>query len=266
MPYLNLAIDDLKDFLMDLQSGVIAVLIVGFLLGLKHATDVDHVVAVSTIVSSQRNIWRSFWIGCSWGSGHSAPLIVLGIIILLLKDAALHRLETVEPYLELGVGVMLIYLGASIGWNLLRGKMHIHAHDHGNGTHVHVHASHSTAEEDDGDEAREGGFFIFGKPILRARSFVIGVVHGLAGSAAVMVALLPTIDSVAVGIGYLLIFSIGTMLSMTALTLVLAVPFKHAVNSQKLHRVLVSAAGAFSAIVGAILIAEITLDITILPI
>ena len=106
---------------MDLQSGALLALTLGFLLGLKHATDADHVVAVSTIVSEYRNAWRGIWVGASWGLGHSTPLLVLGVIILLLKDAILDRYEEIASVLEFGVAVMLVFLGAQVFWNLRRG-------------------------------------------------------------------------------------------------------------------------------------------------
>ena len=180
---------------MDIHSGILAVLAFGFLLGLKHATDADHVVAVANIVRKERNIWQSIWLGASWGAGHSVPLLILGAVILIIKDVALQRYETVAPYLELGVGIMLIYLGISAAWNVLRGKLHMHQHDHGAGPHVHVHASHQSSESHRRAKNLHNSFFFLGKPVFRAKSFAIGIVHGLAGSAAVMVALLPTIDS-----------------------------------------------------------------------
>ena len=125
---------------MELESGVMAALTLGFLLGLKHATDADHVVAVSTIVSEYRNAWRGIWVGGSWGLGHTTPLMVLGIIILVFKEVVLDIYETVAPVFEFGVGVMLIFLGAQVFWNLRRGRLHLHQHAHDNGPHVHIHA------------------------------------------------------------------------------------------------------------------------------
>ena len=250
---------------MDIHSGILAVLAFGFLLGLKHATDADHVVAVANIVRKERNIWQSIWLGASWGAGHSVPLLILGAVILIIKDVALQRYETVAPYLELGVGIMLIYLGISAAWNVLRGKLHMHQHDHGAGPHIHVHASHQSSESHRRTKNLHNSFFILGKPVFRAKSFAIGIVHGLAGSAAVMVALLPTIDSTWTGLGYIALFSIGTMLSMAALTIVLAVPFRATTAKNKLNRLVTLAAGALSIAVGTILITETVLDATIMP-
>ena len=250
---------------MDIHSGILAVLAFGFLLGLKHATDADHVVAVANIVRKERNIWQSIWLGASWGAGHSVPLLILGAVILIIKDVALQRYETVAPYLEIGVGIMLIYLGISAAWNVMRGKLHIHQHDHGAGPHVHVHASHQSSESHRRTKNLHNRFFFLGKPVFRAKSFAIGIVHGLAGSAAVMVALLPTINSTWNGLGYIALFSIGTMLSMAALTIILALPFKISAARQTLNRAITLTAGTLSIAIGTILISETVLNATIMP-
>ncbi len=249
---------------MDIQSGLVAVLAFGFLLGLKHATDADHVVAVANIVGKEHNIWQSIWIGTSWGAGHSVPLIMLGSIILITKDVTLHYYEAVAPYFEIGVGIMLIYLGISAAWNVLRGNLHIHQHDHGAGPHIHVHASHAQ-ESHQRAKPLHNSFFILGRPVFRVKSFAIGIVHGLAGSAAVMVALLPTIDSTLTGLGYISLFSIGTMLAMSALTIILALPFKISATRQTFNRAITLTAGTLSIALGAVLITESLLDTTIMP-
>ena len=164
---------------MDLESGAMAALVLGFVLGLKHATDADHVVAVSTIVSEQRNAWQGIWVGGSWGLGHTTPLLLLGIVILLFKDAVLDSYERVAPVFEFGVGVMLVALGAQVFWNLRRGRLHLHQHVQDSGPHVHIHATHSP--EAVPEVERLHGFFRPGKPFFRMKSFVIGIVHGLAG-------------------------------------------------------------------------------------
>ena len=249
---------------MDIETGALAVLILGFLLGLKHATDADHVVAVSTIVTEQRNVWRGLWIGASWGAGHSTPLLILGLIILVLKDVVLGQYEAIAPFLEFGVGVMLVYLGASVVWNIWRGKVHIHQHTH-DAPHVHIHASHEVRSTHDSPSDGHDSFFAFGKPVFRAKSYVIGIVHGLAGSAAVMLALLPTIDSFWTGVGYLALFSVGTMLSMAVVTVVLAVPFVATGGNAMLNRSVGVVAGAMSAIIGVVVMSEIVWDVEIMP-
>ena len=168
---------------MPLESGALFALTLGFLLGLRHATDADHVVAVSTIVSEYRNAWRGLWVGASWGLGHTTPLFLLGAVVLVLKEAVLSQYEAVAPVLEFGVGAMLVVLGLQALWNLRRNRLHIHQHVHeGMRPHAHIHASHPAAEET--DTRSEHGFFRPGRPFFRVKSYVVGVVHGLAGSAA----------------------------------------------------------------------------------
>lgn len=249
---------------MDLQSGAMAALTLGFLLGLRHATDADHVVAVSTIVGEYRNAWRGIWIGGSWGLGHTTPLLILGIVILLLKESVLGRYETVAPAFELGVGIMLIFLGVQVFWNLKRGRLHKHAHaNEDNGPHAHIHATHDPS--DDPDVEKPHGFFQPGKPFFRLKSYLIGVVHGLAGSAAVMLILLPGISSFWAGVGYLILFGVGTMLSMGAITLLLGIPFAFSADFTKINRAISGVAGTASVIFGVALMSDIAFDTALIP-
>ena len=248
---------------MEIESGALVALTLGFLLGLKHATDADHVVAVSTIVSEYRNAWRGIWVGASWGLGHTTPLLVLGIIILLLKETILDRYEDVAPIFEFGVGVMLVFLGVQVFWNLRRGRLHVHQHTHDDRPHVHVHATHEPAS--DADIEKPHSFFQPGKPFFRMKSFVIGMVHGLAGSAAVMLVLLPEISSFWVGIGYLILFGVGTILSMGIITLGLGVPFALSGNFERMNRVVAKVAGTASLVFGVALMSDIALDTTLIP-
>ena len=246
-----------------MQSGALLALTLGFLLGLKHATDADHVVAVSTIVSEYRNAWRGIWIGASWGLGHSTPLLVLGVIILLLKDAVLDQYEGVAPILEFGVAIMLVFLGVQVFWNLRRGRLHVHEHTHDEAHHLHIHATHES-DADAGVETPHG-FFRPGKPFFRAKSYFIGIVHGLAGSAAVMLVLLPEIELFWVGVGYLLLFGVGTMLSMAAITLVLGIPFAIGGKFEQVNRTVAGVAGTASLVFGGALMSDIVLGTTLIP-
>ena len=251
---------------MDIATGgVLAVLVLGFLLGLKHATDADHVVAVSTIVTEQRNVWRGLWVGASWGAGHSTPLLLLGLIILVFRDLVLGRYEFIAPFLEFGVGIMLVYLGVSVVWNIKRGRVHVHQHIDEDSPHVHIHAAHEAQADHGSDTERHNSFFVFGRPVFRLKSFVIGVMHGLAGSAAVMLVLLPAIDSFWAGVGYLLLFSVGTMLSMAAVTVALAVPFVATGGNAVLNRSVGVVAGVASVAIGVAVMSEIVLDVSIIP-
>lgn len=248
---------------MDTQSGALAALILGFLLGLKHATDADHVVAVSAIVTEYRNAWRGIWVGSSWGIGHTTPLLILGIVILLFKGAIIDRYEEIAPVFEFGVGVMLVLLGIQVYWNLRKGNLHVHDHAHNGDAHIHIHSTHDPSSPV--QEEKLHGFFNPGKPFFRMKSFVIGIIHGLAGSAAVMLALLPTISSFWVGIGYLLLFGIGTIISMAAVTLLLGIPFALSGGYQKINMFVSGIAGMVSILFGVALMSDIALNTTIIP-
>lgn len=246
-----------------IESGAWAALALGFLLGLKHATDADHVVAVTTAVAEQANAWRSIWVGVSWGLGHTTPLLVLGSVVLVLKEAVLDRYAALAPALEFGVGVMLVFLGAQVFYNLRRGKLHVHSHRHDGQAHVHIHATHRSGEE----PAREAlhGFWKPGRPAFRTKSYAMGVVHGLAGSAAVMLVLLPQIDAVWVGAGYLALFGLGTIVSMGMLTVALGVPFAVTSRAQGLNRMVAGAAGGVSLLFGAALMSDTALGTALIP-
>jgi ABC-type nickel/cobalt efflux system permease component RcnA len=248
---------------MDLDTGAMTALALGLLLGLKHATDADHVVAVSTIVGEYRNAWRGVWVGGSWGLGHTAPLLLVGVVVLLFKETVMDRYAAVAPAFEFGVGMMLVLLGAQVFWNLKRGRLHTHEHAHDDGPHIHIHGSHGPEVEPEAEERH--GFFHFGRPVFRVKSFTIGIVHGLAGSAAVMLALLPTLSSFWAGIGYLAMFGVGTILSMGAVTLLLSVPFAITGGNRILSRGVSMAAGTASALFGVALMSDIILGTALVP-
>ncbi len=248
---------------MDIEAGVVSALTLGFLLGLKHATDADHVVAVSTIVSESRNIWRGLWIGGSWGIGHTIPLIAIGSLILIFKETVLDKYEAVAFFLEFGVALMLVFLGVQVLWRLSTGRLHLHQHIHDGGTHVHIHSSHHQNNEVSSESSHS--IFKFGKPHFRLKSFTIGIVHGLAGSAAVMLLLLPKIENFWIGIGYLLMFGFGTVLSMSSITLVLGLPFSISSSFRNLNATVSGLAGIASILIGFMLASDIFFDTTLMP-
>jgi ABC-type nickel/cobalt efflux system permease component RcnA len=246
--------------LFELSSQISSVLLLGFLLGLKHATDADHVVAVTAILSSSNNVWKSIWIGISWGIGHSIPLIALGLIILFIKESFIEYYQNVAPYFEIAVGAMLIILGLQVLRNISRGNLHLHMHINENQPHVHIHATHT--HRLNARQAAKHGKYNHGVlsgllPLIRPKSFVVGLVHSLAGSAAVLILLIPTINSNLMGIGYLVLFGIGTIISMSAVTLLLSFPLKTAFRFPLAHKLILSIAGLANLALGSLLIAEV---------
>ena len=229
-----------------MDSAPLTVLFFGFLLGLKHATDADHVVAVSTLVEKHRNVWRGLWVGVSWGLGHTTPLLILGVMILIFKATFLDRYAGITWILETGVGMMLVALGLQVFGGFRKGRLHVHQHDHGDKPHLHVHGTHVLGIE----QHTTGPFSSDRAPIFRAKSFFIGMVHGVAGTAAVMLLLLPEIEGLWVGLGYLLIFGVGTMISMAAITVLIGIPFAISRKMSFWGRGITGLAGASSLVLG----------------
>ena len=200
-----------------MEAQLLAVLGLGFLLGLKHATDADHVVAVTTFVSEQRSIWRSCWIGAFWGLGHTLSLAIAGLMVIGLKINISHG---VESRLELGVAVMLVILGAR---TLMRRDPHTHIHD----GRAHSH---------------------FGWTQLGLRPVIVGMVHGAAGSAALMLLVLSTIQNPLLALAYIGIFGGGSIVGMLIVSLLLALPVQWA--AARSFRPVQLLAGAFSCLFG----------------
>jgi hypothetical protein len=194
---------------MSTWSSPLAILGFGFVLGLRHALDVDHLAAVSTIVSRQRSVWRSSLVGVAWGVGHTTSLVAVAIVVI-----ALHAeiAPWVEQCLELGVAMMLIWLGARLLYGVIRGDaLHAHAHAHAGRPHVHPHW-------------HRGGGAVHEHGPSHRRPFAIGLVHGLAGSGALMVAVAATIPDALLAIGYVTIFGLGSIGGMAIMSALFAIP------------------------------------------
>ena len=190
-----------------------SVLALGLFFGLKHAVEADHLAAVTAIVSEKRSWLSSTIVGGLWGVGHTISLIVAGVMVLLLK---IEISEKTAQILEMGVAVMLIALGANVLSKLLRGgRLHIHAHNHG--SHVHLHPHLHGAKEETLAQTHHGFK-------LKARPLLIGMVHGMAGSAALMLLVLTTVQSAAVGLIYIIVFGIGSIGGMMAMSAIIGLP------------------------------------------
>jgi len=219
-----------------------SVLLIGFVLGLQHAVEADHLAAVSTIVSEKKNLWTASLVGGMWGIGHTISLFAVGALVILLK---LQISPSVETNLEALVGGMLVVLGINALRKLLTAeKIHVHTHEHGAREHVHVH-SHAREQV----EASHHRF--------SARSIVIGMVHGLAGSAALMLLVVPTIASPALALLYILIFGIGSIGGMMAMSFFVGLPLHFTANRfEVFNKAIRLAAGVFSLVLGGFIVYE----------
>jgi hypothetical protein len=250
-----------------LTSGL-AILVIGFLLGMRHATDPDHVIAVSTIVSRERSIPKAGLIGILWGCGHTLTIAIVGSAIILFGVVIPPRAGLT---MEFSVGLMLILLGVlnltgAMKWlsekfspshpRVTGTHAHLHEHDH----HLHFHwHSHSAVQEHHGDGLPAPSWFTLSEakasrgPFARLglfhalRPLLVGIVHGLAGSAAVALLVLGTIRNPQWALLYLLIFGVGTIAGMMLITAALALPFSFAGHRFAwLNRSLVLGSGVLS--------------------
>ncbi len=223
-----------------MMSGL-TILLIGFVLGMRHATDPDHVIAVSTIVSRERTLSKAALIGALWGLGHTLTILGVGAAIILFHLTIPTR---VGLTMEFAVGLMLILLGIlnltgvtkwlsekfSPAHPRVSGE-HAHIHQHDSQLHYHWHAHQPTAEHH-GDSLAEPSWLraAFGKlgVFHSLRPLFIGIVHGLAGSAAVALLVLATIQDPRWGVVYLLIFGVGTIAGMILITMTISLPFSFA--------------------------------------
>ena len=196
-----------------MESSLYAAFVLGLILGIKHALDADHVIAVSAIVSEHQSLKWASLIGAFWGLGHTVTLFVVGLLVIGLR-------LTIPPRAALGleflVALMLVALGVGILWRSFQAeRLHLHTHAHNPETHAHFHL-HESREEDHGHPHPFSSM---------RRPFLIGMVHVLAGSAALILLVLTTIPSPLAGLAYILIFGVGSVGGMLVLSSMIGLPF-----------------------------------------
>jgi len=196
-----------------MSGSFLSILALGFILGIKHATEPDHIIAVSTIASRTKKLSRSSMTGIFWGLGHSATLLVVGMIVIGLKQ---QISEQTAAFLEFFVGIMLVYLGVN-GVRLSRKQK---VHEHGGTKHFH------------------------------AKSFAIGSIHGLAGSAAMVLLTLTRVNTTMEAFQFILIFGVGTIAGMLLFTTALGLPFIWTASRHSLQSSVAVMASALSMLYG----------------
>lgn len=229
-------------FIPTTEQSTLALLAIGFVYGLLHAREADHLAAVSAIVSERKNIFAASIIGGFWGLGHTISLFAVGALVIFLK---IQISESTEAILEGVVGIMLVLLGLNAIRKIFTAeKIHTHSHEHEGLEHSHLHMHH--------DEAGERSHHRFAP-----RSVAVGMIHGLAGSAGLMLLVLPTIPSPAVALLYIAIFGVGSIAGMMIMSLLMGLPlYFTAERFTIINKGIRLAAGAFSLIWGAMLINE----------
>jgi ABC-type nickel/cobalt efflux system permease component RcnA len=249
----------------------LSVVLLGFFLGVRHATDPDHVVAITTIVSRQRSVGAAAIIGLLWGIGHTLTILAVGGAIIVFGIVIPPRMGLA---MELSVALMLILLGVLNLTGLLRlvaerwtpdhphaDDAHAHAHSHGDFVHTHRH-QHGPAAHGHAEDATPVGWLDRTFRRLGAyqtvRPLVVGIVHGLAGSAAVALLVLAAIPTPAWGIAYLLVFGAGTIAGMMLITAASALPFTYTPRQfSQVNRYLAVASGVVSVAFGVFLVYRI---------
>ena len=203
---------------------VFSILLVGLLLGMKHATEADHLAAVATLATRQASLAQTLRQGVAWGVGHTLSLMLFGGVVFLLGQAISTSLEQA---LETAVGIMLIGLGADVLRRLIVERVRVQVHRRG---------------------PQEG----------HLRALAVGMMHGLAGSAALVMLSLKSLPSWSIGLGYILVFGVGSIVGMALLSVAIALPLRLSAGYLLgLHRSMTGLVGLFSCALGAYMVVEI---------
>lgn len=191
----------------------------GFLLGLQHALEADHIAAVASITADKKGARNIIRHGAVWGMGHALVLGAFGGAVYALELTLSERLAS---GLEFAVGIMMVLLGARLLYVLMRDRIHFHAHRHGGDAHFHAHshagdvANHALSRHAHAHPA--GGW---------RRSLAVGMMHGLAGSAALVALAASTAPSIPLGVAFMLLFGVGSIAGMALFSAVIAVPLSY---------------------------------------
>jgi hypothetical protein len=192
-----------------------SVLFLGLMIGMQHALEADHIAAVASIAARETTLKRAVTHGAAWGLGHTLTLMAVAGGVVVLGT-------TIDAQIAV-VGVMLIGLGGHLLYRLWRDRIHFHVHRHtGGAAHFHAHShkgeaqAHKKSSHDHTHPRR-----------LPVRTVLVGMMHGLAGSAALLILTASTVDSPALGLIYIALFGIGSIAGMAALSAVIAVPMSY---------------------------------------
>jgi len=236
------------------------ILLLGLVTGLRHSIEADHVAAVLSVVASNRkNIKRASMLGAIWGLGHTTSLFVAGLVVLLF---AVNISDTISDRLEFGVGIMLLFLGVTTftGWSIgkfFKGLRHrksssssslsssssSSSHDHIHHHQDNVVHSHRHVHDDEHGHGH--------------KSLIIGMIHGMAGSGALLIIVLSTINSIPLGLAYIAIFGAGSIGGMVGISTLMGIPFVKLSNSPKISMALRYAAAITTLAIGAGLIYDL---------
>jgi len=197
---------------------MVSFLILGFLIGMSHALEADHLAAVGALATSKHSSSRKLvFLGASWGMGHTTTLLLLSSLVLFFGYVLSARLAAGMEFI---VGTMLVLLGVHVIWKMRRAKLHFHIHQHGDGNqhlHAHSHAGASVEHLKDPHKHKHG---------FSLRAYLVGLAHGAAGSAGLIALTAAATRDVATGLTYVLVFGIGSIFGMALLTYAVSWPMR----------------------------------------
>jgi len=202
---------------------LLSILSLGFILGIKHSIEPDHVIAVSTIASRSKRLWHATLAGVFWGIGHTATLFIVGIVLILMRN---NIPDKWSMSLEFLVGIMLVYLGITSIFSFRKKSLSLHKHHEQNESHG------------------------YSQKAFYNKSSLIGLIHGLAGSAAMVLLTMSTVGTVWQGALYILVFGLGTITGMLAFTTIIGIPFVLSAKRFGLNRRLTTITGLISTVFG----------------
>ena len=230
-----------------------SVIFLGFLIGMQHAMEADHVAAVASLATHSRSLGQTARQGAAWGAGHALTLFLFGGLVLVMDTLVPERFA---QGLELAVGFMLVLLGLDVLRRLVKERIHFHHHHHGTSVHFHAHShSHSHQSRQDHADDPHQHEHVQAFPL---RALLVGMMHGMAGSAALIILTLNSVSSIAQGVLYIALFGIGSILGMAVLATVISLPLRYSSRSFTwAHNGLKAAVGIITIGLGAMLIYRI---------
>jgi ABC-type nickel/cobalt efflux system permease component RcnA len=238
------------------EAASIVIVATAFALGLAHSFDPDHIVAVSTLLCNATSLRRSVWSAVAWGGGHSIVLLIVGVLLLVLR---VEIPAGIAAAFEFAAGVMLVVIGAWVVRPFLSHKMHRHKHKEDNSiahldnsharTHSHSHGHNHSHSHDDGR-------------LHLSKSALTGVLQGLGGSAAIMLVLVATVNSLALGIVFIVVFGVGVILGMVSIACLISSLLKYtATHLESVYEKIKAVTGTISIVFGAYIIVQILLQL-----
>ncbi len=211
-----------------------SLLLLGFIIGMRHALEADHLAAIATISTKENSLMSGLKHGAVWGLGHTTTLLLFGSIVIMMNTVISPELATL---LEGAVGLMLIGLGIDVIYRLIKQRIHFHAHSHDSKTsHFHAHSHQGEKKHQTSKHQHSHQPFPY-------RTLFIGFMHGLAGSAALVLLTINTMDSVGLSIAYILLFGLGSIIGMATLSVIIAVPLRASAKLTWLHNGLQASIG-----------------------